>query len=125
MNYSQRKERFLRKLTTLLSIRTKIITFGFLYVLIIVTAFVVSFIFFRNYFSLLGLLALPIFFYGLAQNFLHLKRLEMDLPSVLIPSYRDLVNETKYKGFYSKHKLEVFKAKLTNYDLSKEDKKNT
>ena len=47
----------------------------------------------------------------------------MDLPAVLIAPFRNLVDETKFRGFYSKEKLKLFEKKLEEYDLSQEEPK--
>ena len=121
MNYSERKERFVKKMNTLFKIRKSLLIFLIIYTFGIVIGTTLSYLFLNNIFSLLGLIGILPFGFALKQNYYNLQRLELDLPSVLVRPFKELVLSSKNTCIPSKEKKEIFLHKLTSYDISKEE----
>ena len=123
MNYSDRKQRFTRKMNALLKTRRMFFLLGVAFSLVIIIGSVLTFVLFGNFFSLISVIFVGLLYFPLKQNMINLQRLELDLPRTLLRSYRAILQNSKYKGFVSKDIKNNFLIKLSNYDLSKEEQK--
>ena len=123
MNYSERKQRFIRKMDALLKARRMFFLLGVVFFLVITLGSTLTFILFGNMFSLVSLVFIGLLYFPLKQNMINLQRLELDLPGTLLRPYRAILQGVKYKGLVSKEIKNNFLIRLSNYDLSKEEEK--